>query len=160
MHWIGLRSRGATFGHKAVDANACRDCHIRDNDRHPSFRFREPRFFAVNKTFDARNCLTCHTEHVARRVANDGTFCAHCHDKMKARHEALNPTHADLVAHKQWSTCLTCHDFHGNHDVKAPKSLDEARDLAAIRAYLADGPDPYAKTKIHKALNLQQAAAP
>lgn len=159
-HWVGLRETAAAFGHQPVDANMCRSCHVRDNDRHPSFRFREPRFAKVNKTFDARNCLTCHVEHVGRRVANDGVFCVNCHDGMKARHEKVTPTHADLATHGRWTTCLTCHDFHGNHGVKAPVSLDEAHNLRVIRAYLADGPDPYAPTKIHKALNLKQAAAP
>ena len=151
LHWASLRETGATFGHEAVSAGACRDCHARDNDRHPSFRFREPRFQGVNRTLDARNCLTCHSEHKAERVSNDGTFCVACHDGMKARKELIQPTHAALSRGGRWDTCLTCHDFHGNHPVKAPRDLDEAHGLSAVRAYLADGADPYSRTKTHPA---------
>lgn len=151
LHWAGWRSAGASFGHEAVDAQTCRGCHQRDNDRHPSFRFREPRFQTVNKTLDARDCLTCHSEHGAQRVSNEGTFCGACHDDMKARKEVIQPTHADLSAGKRWETCLTCHDFHGNHAVKAPRRFEEAHDLRAVRAYLGSGADPYATVKIHPA---------
>ena len=151
LHWVGLRASGASFGHEPVTAAPCAACHARENDRHPSFRFREPRFSQVNKTLDARNCLTCHAEHAGQRVANDGLFCVACHDGMKARKESIQPTHAELSQAKRWDSCLTCHDFHGNHAVKPPKRFDEAHDLRAVRAYLADGADPYADKKIHPA---------
>ena len=70
---------------------------------------------------------------------------------MKARKEVIEPTHAALSAGKRWDTCLTCHDFHGNHPVKAPHRFEEAHDLKAVRAYLADGTDPYFAKKIHPA---------
>lgn len=151
LHWAGLRRTGASFGHEPVSQGACAGCHARDDDRHPSFRFREPRFTASNRTLDARDCLTCHAEHAGRRVSNDGLFCASCHEGMKARREVIQPAHSELSQTKRWDTCLTCHDFHGNHPVKAPHRFEEARDLAAVRAYLADGPDPYSPRKAHPA---------
>jgi len=89
--WAGFRRTGASFGHEPGSRASCTGCHARDDDRHPSFRFREPRFAAVNRTLDACDCLTCH-------------------------------------------------DVHGNHPVRAPHRFEEARDLAAVRASLADGP--------------------
>lgn len=160
MHWVGLRGSGASFGHEPVASASCSGCHAREDDRHPTFRFREPRFTAVNKTLDARNCLTCHSEHKAERVSNDGTFCAACHDGMKARKEVIQPTHADLSATKRWDTCLTCHDFHGNHPVKAPHRFEQAHDLAAVRAYLGSGADPYSPRKKHEARKEAEAGTP
>lgn len=151
LHWAGFRSTGASFGHEPVAAASCRGCHARDNDRHPSFRFREPRFQTINRTLDARNCLTCHSEHKATRVSNDGMFCVSCHEDMKARKEVIKPTHAELSAAKRWDSCLTCHDFHGNHPVKAPHLFDQAHDLRAVRAYLANGADPYSVKKAQPA---------
>lgn len=162
LHWVGLRETSASFGHEPVSAAVCSGCHARENDRHPSFRFREPRFQQINKTLDARDCLTCHSEHSAQRVSNDGMFCGACHDGMKARKEVIQPTHAELSHAKRWDSCLTCHDFHGNHAVKAPKLFQDAHDLEAIRAYLADGADPYSEKKIHPARDpagLTEAAA-
>lgn len=151
LHWAGLRASGASFGHEPVSPESCRGCHARDNDRHPSFRFREPRFQTVNRTLDARNCLSCHAEHAAQRVAGDGTFCVACHDGMKARKELIQPTHAELAHDKRWGTCLTCHDFHGNHPVKAPLRFEEAHELGAVRAYLGHGADPYSSKKVQPA---------
>jgi len=151
LHWAGFRRTGASFGHEPASRASCTGCHARDDDRHPSFRFREPRFTAVNRTLDARDCLTCHAEHTGRRVSNDGLFCASCHEGMQARREVIQPAHAELSRAKRWDSCLTCHDFHGNHPVRAPHRVEEARDLADVRAYLADGPDPYSAQKAHPA---------
>lgn len=150
-HWLGLRATAASFGREAATSKPCVDCHDRDNDRHPIYRFREPRFAEAVKALDARNCLSCHDEHKGARVSNGGAFCRHCHDEMKPRKDPIAPGHAELAAAGRWTTCLTCHDFHGNHAVKAPTDHARAHEAQAIRDYLGDGPDPYAPTKIRKA---------
>ncbi|MBX9591322.1 MAG: hypothetical protein K2X43_18700 [Hyphomonadaceae bacterium] len=151
-YWLGLRRTGASFGHEPVTSKPCLDCHARENDRHPIHRFREPRFLLVTRTLDTRSCLSCHAEHrgVRLTVAN-GEFCQLCHHDLKPRVDPITPSHPQLVAERRWTTCLTCHDFHGNHPVKAPTQLEHAHDAQAIQAYLAAGPDPYSTTKIHGA---------
>lgn len=149
--WLGLRQTPVPFGHEPVDPAPCVECHKRETDRHPAHRFREPRFAKVNQTLDARSCLSCHQEHQGVRVSAGGEFCQLCHGDLKPRHDPITPSHVQLVRDGQWSTCLTCHDFHGNHPVKAPVSFDDAHALAAVRNYLANGPDPYSQTKIHGA---------
>lgn len=150
-YWIGLRKTPAAFGHQPVSSASCIGCHSRANDRHPTFRFREPRFFTVNQTLDAKSCLSCHAEHGGRRVSSNAEFCQLCHSNLNPRIDPIKPAHAELVKAERWNTCLGCHDFHGNHPVKAPTVIEEAHDLAAVLSYLGNGPDPYSQTKIHKA---------
>jgi hypothetical protein len=150
-HWLGLRQASASFGHEPVTSKSCLDCHGRDHDRHPTFRFREPRFAGVLATLDARSCLSCHAEHRGRRVSNDAGFCRLCHGDLKPRSDPITPSHVELVMGARWDTCLTCHDFHGNHPVKTPVRFEEAHDVAAVRAYLAAGPDPYSTGRIRRA---------
>jgi hypothetical protein len=150
-YWLGLRKTPVSFGHEPVTSAACLTCHARENDRHPTFRFREPRFAAANQSLDARSCLSCHAEHRNQRMTANAEFCQLCHQDLKPRIDPINPGHAQLVQDAKWETCLTCHDFHGNHPVKAPVAHDAAHDLAAVRSYLADGPDPYSKARIHEA---------
>lgn len=151
-YWLGLRRTGASFGHEPVTSKPCLACHARENDRHPVYRFREPRFSSVTRTLDARSCLSCHAEHRGTRLTTaNGEFCQLCHRDLKPRADPIAPSHPQLVADGRWNTCLTCHDFHGNHPVKAPTQFEQALDINAIRAYLADGPDPYSAVKIHGA---------
>ena len=61
---------------------------------------------------------------------------------------STSPSHATLFADGEWDTCLQCHDFHGNHDLKRgehefPVSMDEAFGLEAVRSYLRDGARVY-----------------
>ena len=149
--WLGLRRTPAIFGHEPVNSTPCIECHKRENDRHPTFRFREPRFTNVNQTLDAKSCLSCHAEHQGTRVSSGGEFCQLCHGDLKPRTDPISPSHIQLVKDQQWNTCLTCHDFHGNHPVKAPVSFDDAHALADVRDYLASGRDPYSVIKIHGA---------
>jgi hypothetical protein len=72
-HWLGLRQTGASFGHEPLASRHRLDCHSRDKDRHPTFRFREPRFAGVVATPDTRTCLSCHAEHRGRCVSTMAT---------------------------------------------------------------------------------------
>jgi hypothetical protein len=68
---------------------------------------------------------------------------------MKA--DPLDESHRMLVAEQRWATCLGCHDYHGNHARRAQRRLRDMLPVDAVAAYLAQGRDPYADTKIHSA---------
>lgn len=149
---VGLRDRPADLGNRAVTSADCLTCHERENERHPIYRFREPRFEKARAQIDATSCLTCHTEHTGHRVAlDDITFCRACHEDLKLKQDPIDVPHTTLIAQKRWDSCLGCHDFHSNHPIRTPLTMACARDPAAIRHWLADGPDPYSTSKTFKA---------
>ena len=61
--------------------------------------------------------------------------------------------HVTLVAQENWGSCLTCHDFHGNHAHRPQTRMRDAFPLDAIDAYFADGPQPYG----HKPLSAKES---
>lgn len=141
---LGLRETNADFGNRNVDNAVCVDCHEKTDDRHPSYRFWEPRFEAARKAIAPQTCTSCHREHTGVRVSRvDSGFCAQCHADTEVKNDPATPSHAELMAGKQWQTCLTCHDFHGNHAYKAPKDLRQALSQQAVESYLAQGASPY-----------------
>lgn len=150
---LGYRHRMADFGKVRVTSDTCLSCHERPNDRHPIYRFQEPRFEKAVAEIDATSCLGCHSEHTARRVeAQVGqTYCSACHDGLQMKSDPLDVPHVTLIADKNWATCLGCHDFHGNHPVKAPVLLRDAASPAAVADYLAQGPSPYGDKKSYEA---------
>lgn len=150
---LGLRAHPVDFGAIDVNSRTCLDCHARPNDRHPIYRFQEPRFEKAVAEIAATNCLGCHSEHEARRVKADvgTTFCASCHGTLEMRNDPLDVPHVTLVADKNWGSCMTCHDFHGNHPEKAPTLLREAKSADSVAAYLADEPSPYGDKKSYMA---------
>lgn len=153
FYLLGQRAKPADFGMEEVTSATCLACHERPNDRHPIYRFQEPRFAEAVAQLDATSCLTCHAEHEARRVVADiGLgFCSTCHEGLKMKNDPLDVPHATLIADKNWNSCIACHDFHGNHPVQAPKFLREAISLEALEDYLAQGPSPYGAEKSYKA---------
>jgi hypothetical protein len=148
---IGLRETPVDFGYAKVGSAACLGCHRRPNERHPIYRFREPRFQKAKDVVDATTCLGCHNEHTDSRVAAEPTFCQACHDTLKLKIDPLDIPHETLIANKDWTSCLGCHDFHGNHKAPAPLRRIEAHQLDALLAYLKNGADPYAPVKIYEA---------
>jgi len=56
-HLVGQRKHGAMLGHLPVQAGVCHDCNTRPDDRHPIYRFQEPRFFEAVKQIDADNLV-------------------------------------------------------------------------------------------------------
>lgn len=140
---IGLRTASVDFGSRPVGNDVCQGCHERPNDRHPVYRFLEPRFAEARAAIAPHECTSCHGEHVGRRATVEPDACRHCHAELSLASDPIAPTHADLVADGEWTTCLACHDFHGNHASAAPTTLAEALPEGAIRAYLAGGPSPY-----------------
>jgi hypothetical protein len=141
--WLGSRATNTAFGHASVGNDQCTNCHARDQDSHPVHRFLEPRFAEARAELGAQSCVSCHREHRGVRVTMSPTSCASCHQEMDLKREPLDVSHRELAQRKQWSTCLGCHDYHGNHRRMTQTRFDDAYPLSAIIDYLAGGPSPY-----------------
>jgi hypothetical protein len=150
-YWIGRRNEGAAFGNRPVASADCIVCHSRKDDHHPIHRFREPRFLEAVNQLDARTCLSCHVEHKGKRVAAGSEQCRFCHARLILKDDPINIPHATLALTGQWTTCLGCHDFHGNHVRETPKALQARIEVERIEAYLRDGPSPYGTQKREEA---------
>ncbi|WP_323781634.1 hypothetical protein [Leisingera sp.] len=61
---LGWRAADVDFGNGPVTSDHCLDCHERANERHPIYRFREPRFEPALQQVRADSCLGCHSEHL------------------------------------------------------------------------------------------------
>lgn len=139
-HLLGRRAHPADFAFRPVGNQDCLACHDRPDDRHPVFRFLEPRFSEARKNIQAHTCAGCHAEHSGARVTHDGEFCSNCHESLKTEGDTL---HLPLAIDQDWKSCLRCHDFHGNHVKKAPTDLNLAAPAEQVDAYLLGGPSPY-----------------
>jgi predicted CXXCH cytochrome family protein len=96
---------------------ACLSCHAKElkamDDSHPISKFTDPRNADTLAKLDARQCVTCHTEHKAEITHPIGVtlpddFCVRCHsDVAKER-----PSHKGMA----FNTCASggCHNFHDN----------------------------------------------
>jgi hypothetical protein len=146
-YWLGRREAAGDFGYQAVTSEGCLACHARLNDKHPISRFLEPRFAQARQAIEPQQCNSCHAEHNGRRVTIAPNYCSHCHEGMKMKDDPLSVSHQQLAAEKNWMSCLTCHDFHGNHRRETPKEMDKAIPIAQIESYFAGGRSPYADKK-------------
>jgi len=149
---VGATQNHADFGYQPVTSEGCLACHQRPNERHPIYRFREPRFQVAVGEINATTCLGCHSEHRDERVAVEPVFCKSCHAELTLKLDPLDVTHDQLIARKDWASCLGCHDFHGNHRAAVPIRRLDALKLDALLAYLKNGTDPYANEKIYQAV--------
>ena len=155
-HKIGTRENGVDFGTKDVTVDNCLQCHDRANDRHPTYRFSEPRFKDAIKNIDATTCITCHTEHKEERVSVKSiNYCMNCHQTLEVENDPIDISHKDLIAKKQWFTCIQCHDFHGNHKYNVPTKLADTIPMKTIQEYFNGGNDPYGTDKKYTALSLE-----
>jgi hypothetical protein len=151
-HWLDRLPRHVDIdlGYRAVTNDACQSCHVRPDDRHPVFRFLEPRFAEARAAIHPEQCASCHREHAGARVTvADGTYCRQCHSDLDVENDPLDVPHRMLVQTQQWQSCLGCHDYHGNHALKPPTRLRNAIAADAIRAYLRGGASPYPPTLVH-----------
>ena len=148
---LGARENAVDFGYLPVTSSECLDCHERPNERHPIYRFREPRFAEANEVVNATSCMGCHTEHTDQRSFVEIDVCSACHDDLIVLNDPVDVPHDILVKDQQWQSCLGCHDFHGNHNHKTPKLLIEAAPVQTIIDYLAAGNSPYGVDKLYKA---------
>lgn len=146
--WLGGATEAAAFGALPVTSRRCAACHERPNDRHPVSRFVEPRFVEAREQAGAHRCQGCHLEHDGQRVSSPPDVCRHCHDGLTLERDPLAESHAALIARAAWSSCLQCHDFHGNHRHEPPHTLERAVGERAIEAYFATEPSPYGASEL------------
>lgn len=150
--WLaGLRDAPAEIGAEPVDNSACRACHDRPDDRHPVFRFLEPRFASARATLQAHQCRGCHVEHSGKSVSTGAAFCGECHGGLEVKNDPLDVSHQELAAKDRFDTCLGCHDFHGNHRHEPPDRIDRALGHSALIRYFSGGPSPYTGPKLRVA---------
>lgn len=147
---LGNRTELAAFNFQVPDNKDCIACHERDDDKHPVYRFNEPRFLEARKAIQPQFCVSCHKEHTGVRVTSSPENCRYCHEEIEVKNDPLDISHADLIKLKEWDTCLLCHDFHGNHVMKTPVKTEDMLDKKLIRIYLEGGEDPYSEKKSAK----------
>lgn len=105
------------FKGKAGIQEACLSCHAKElkamDDSHPISKFTDPRNADTLAQLDARQCITCHTEHKSEITRPIGVtlpddFCVRCHSDI----EKERPSHKGMA----FNTCATggCHNFHDN----------------------------------------------
>ncbi|MDO9162602.1 MAG: cytochrome c3 family protein [Methylococcaceae bacterium] len=141
---LGLRKHSSAFDHQPVSNENCLSCHERPNDRHPVYRFLEPRFLKARENLSPHHCVSCHNEHKGQRVTlSEIGYCLNCHKQTKLRKDPLDVPHDRLIALNRWESCLGCHDFHGNHIMKTPKTVEQIIPAEKIQAYFQGGPSPY-----------------
>lgn len=149
-HLVGTRNKGVEFGTNDVTLDNCLQCHDRPNDRHPTHRFSEPRFKDAIKNINATTCITCHKEHNKERVSvaiTSMNYCMNCHQTLEIDNDPVDTSHKELIEDKKWSTCIQCHDFHGNHKYEVAHKLADTIPLNKIESYLKGGEDPYGNNK-------------
>ena len=140
---LGLRKTAADFGNRDVTNSDCLACHERPFDRHPVFRFNEPRFEKARAELGANQCQSCHAEHTGKKVTAKATYCSTCHSDLEMENDPIDVPHVKLVEQERWETCLGCHDFHGNHKYVAPKKVKQVFTPARIADYFHGGKSPY-----------------
>lgn len=151
-YWLGARSKPAVFGYERVNNETCISCHERSNDRHPVFRFNEPRFKEARANIKPQECGSCHQEHQGIRVSTSQDFCLNCHGELSMKNDPISVPHETLVKQGAWDTCLGCHDFHGNHQMETPLNLEAAYGTDVIDAYFkGTAPSPYSDAKYFQA---------
>lgn len=149
---LGLRETPVNFMHNDVTNDNCLACHDRPNDAHPVFRFNEPRFAEARQAIQPQLCESCHLEHQGRRVTIEPTYCVECHQETEVKNDPASPTHEELISTDQWDTCITCHDFHGNHIMETETDLDQAIEMDAVLAYFeGTSSSPYSDQRQYQA---------
>ncbi len=133
---LGYRKKAVDFGYSKVRSSQCLSCHSSPNDRHPIYRFREPRFATAVKEVNATSCLGCHSEHRSSFLSTSTTFCSTCHEDLIVKSDPIEITHKSLIEDAQWDSCISCHGYHGNHIFSAPKRMADRIPSQEIQEYL------------------------
>ena len=108
---------GDGFAGEETIQQACTGCHREElalaNDSHPRNKFLDPRNANLLNQLDARQCVSCHTEHKPEITHDMGVtlapdFCVHCHSDIAEN----RPNHAEFG----FDTCASagCHNYHDN----------------------------------------------
>jgi len=151
QYLLGNRDNTVAVGHTSVSNDDCLACHRLPKDNHPVFRFLEPRFSKARRELAPQMCNSCHQEHRGQRVNMAIDSCKTCHKKLELKKEPLKISHKQLIKEKRWKTCLGCHDFHGNHEMKTETDLKKLLTTERIEAYFKDSKSPYSENKKYKA---------
>lgn len=117
------------FGGGEVIQEACEGCHdeeLKDaHDSHPRKKFTDPRNADRLKIMDARQCVTCHTEHQKEQTHPMGVtvpedYCYHCHKDVGDERES----HQGLA----FDSCASagCHNYHDNRALYENFLVDNA----------------------------------
>jgi len=158
QYLIGSRSNPVVLGNKEVGNTDCLACHDRPEDRHPVYRFLEPRYAKVRQELRVQFCTGCHREHMGKRVTQKTGFCVNCHDELSMRKDPLDIPHVTLIKEKRWESCLGCHDFHGNHIFTEKNLVKEAWTENEILIYFDGGISPYPQERHYQALEVRSDA--
>ena len=140
---VGLRDNPTDIGYSKVTSAQCLSCHERPNERHPIYRFQEPRFHEARSKIEAASCIGCHSEHHDKKVYVDPGFCQACHDDLRLKADPVDVPHHEIIENQDWDSCLGCHDFHGNHRMKTKTIYRDRYATPVIQDYLGAGPSPY-----------------
>lgn len=151
QYLLNNRKNVVSVGLRSVENKECIKCHDRPNDRHPVYRFREPKYRKAKSEIEADTCIACHLEHRNKRVTVQINFCVHCHSELKLKNDPVDVTHKQLIQDKNWDSCLTCHDYHGNHDMKPEVEIKKGIALPKLKKYFNRDVNPYLGKIIHKA---------
>jgi hypothetical protein len=143
-HLLGWRATATDFGLQPAGNRECLACHDFPEDRHPVFRFNEPRFQKARDALHPEMCISCHLEHRGLRVSlPDIDYCRHCHEDTRLKRDPLDVSHESLIDAGEWDSCMGCHDFHGNHLMTTREKLQEVIPPREILAYFRGGVSPY-----------------
>jgi hypothetical protein len=140
---FGQRENEAHFYKLPITNDDCLACHDNEVDRHPVYRFNEARFEKARAAIAPHLCVSCHQEHQGGRVTATHTFCVNCHAEIDVKKDPIDPSHKALANEAKWSTCLGCHDFHGNHTMKSPTRMEDMASEDAVLDYFRGGPSIY-----------------
>lgn len=151
QYLIGQRATPVAVGNKEVNNRHCLDCHDRPEDRHPVFRFLEPRYKKARKELKPQYCNSCHREHSGMRVTAGMEFCRVCHGRLNLKKDPIDLPHAKLIKDKDWRSCLGCHDFHGNHRMNTSTTILKVIEDERVLEYFSGGESPYSDEKFYKA---------
>jgi hypothetical protein len=76
-----------------------------------------------------------------------------CHQDLEVEDDPIDVPHAILADTEQWSTCIQCHDFHGNHRYEIPNRMKDTIPIRELKAYFNGGPDPFGSDKKYLGLS-------
>ena len=119
-HQIGVSCSAChtdAFGGGEVIQNACMNCHGEElemaHDSHPKSKFTDPRNANRIEIIDARECVSCHTEHQPDVAGIMGLtlpvdFCMECHAEIVNERDSHKGMGFDTCA------SAGCHNYHDN----------------------------------------------
>lgn len=98
---LGKQALSVDIGHENVKNEHCLACHRRPKDRHPVYRFLEPRFKDARNKIQPQYCNSCHQEHNGKRLTANPEYCEVCHGKLKLKKDPLDISHHKIVTEKR-----------------------------------------------------------